>query len=311
MSGDNGLLESLLANTARLGRSDDQMRVVSCAAALTGRSYRQTEELADDTIDCSTLTSQSHWLGAGIGIPFTADGQRRATNCRAIEISQLEPGDVVVRYADIARSSDSHNHVALYVGTDDGGCGWIIESASGQTSCFRAFVPEEWEGGGRRFLIDQNCPSDSDYLLGRRLAHLVPKLGRLGASQYLSSEAARVRHQGVDIYCDRGTQVVAPLAGSISYNVMPGEGGASALTITGSAGASVLLGHVEPTVSEGAAVSAGEPIGYVLSPPSQSPIEYSSYMGGLTHVHFELPHSPMNPVRMVMLGRMGAPLMLT
>src|SRR2546423_2019859 len=52
--------------------------VVLAALRYLGLPYLRTEELGDTTIDCSTLTSQAHWEGAAVGIPFVAENQRIA-----------------------------------------------------------------------------------------------------------------------------------------------------------------------------------------------------------------------------------------
>ena len=96
----------------------EQYGVCNNAMNYVGMPYLRSEELSQSTIDCSTLVSQSHWEGALIGVPFTADGQRRATSGASIECrADLQPGDVLVRYESVDTSPDKQfNHVAIFLG---------------------------------------------------------------------------------------------------------------------------------------------------------------------------------------------------
>src|SRR4051794_26369120 len=77
----------------------DRYRVCRHAMKYLGLPYKRTEELVSDSIDCSTLTSQSHWEGALLTIPFIAESQRTASSGRIVKWSEaLLPGDVFVRY---------------------------------------------------------------------------------------------------------------------------------------------------------------------------------------------------------------------
>src|SRR5437870_2117573 len=69
----NGWLKS---NGYRQGQ--ECIETVRVAISLLGRPYAMTEEIDANTIDCSTLTSEAHWRGAAVGIPFTAERQRVA-----------------------------------------------------------------------------------------------------------------------------------------------------------------------------------------------------------------------------------------
>lgn len=55
-----------------------------------GKSYCQSEELNDNTIDCSTLVSQSYWEGSYITVPFIADSQRTSQNSIVVESVLLQ-----------------------------------------------------------------------------------------------------------------------------------------------------------------------------------------------------------------------------
>jgi cell wall-associated NlpC family hydrolase len=109
-----------------------------CAAALKwlGASYEQFEELRSrhgrGSIDCSTLVSQSHWEGALIVVPFTAEGQRKSSRGKAISsIDLAEPGDVMVKYPSLEDSPDRrHNHVGIFLGRDGLGTPSVVNLAS-------------------------------------------------------------------------------------------------------------------------------------------------------------------------------------
>lgn len=109
------LIEEIFARMEDAGfvSGMEQYEICRRAIRFSGFSYRRDEELKlGTTVDCSTLTSQSHWEGALIGIPFVADGQRRATSAKNVQSTgELEPADVLVKYPSIEESPDkTWNH---------------------------------------------------------------------------------------------------------------------------------------------------------------------------------------------------------
>lgn len=268
-------------NLRRQGLEEGQDQFDICVAALIhlGRPYGQFEDLNAEFIDCSTLTSQAHWTGAQIGIPFIADSQRVARSGQAIsDMAQVRPGDVVARYAASELSPDGmHNHVGIYLGSDEHGEEFVIE-AKGDSgviiTAFRDFPPE---GGIRRFWGRRRA-SKTGALAARQLADMVPKLGRLGARQY-RSDGSRQVHDGLDIYRPAKSIVRAPLAGAISAS------GTSELLIQGKRWSARLLG-VTGVVTR-AEVSQGEVIALVNAEPHDPDLVHSEPLG-VTHVEVRL-----------------------
>ena len=194
----------------------EEYEICSRAIRLLGMRYEQTEELALSTIDCSTLTSQSHWEGALIGIPFIADSQRKAESGLSIDgIENAKPADVLVRYRSIDDAPDrKFNHVGLYLGKDLAGQPWLIESRGGQGVILTRAEEFPVEGGIKRFILrEMQAFSSADAKNAQRLAKQVPKMGRLGARQYSRTSTARHFHRGQDIYVELGTRVFAPTTG--------------------------------------------------------------------------------------------------
>lgn len=79
--------------------------VARAALEHLGKRYRITRELRNGLIDCSTVVSQAHWIGAAVRVPFIAESQRNAANATAVEsIADVLPGDVLVAYPSVAAS---------------------------------------------------------------------------------------------------------------------------------------------------------------------------------------------------------------
>lgn len=178
-----------------------------------GKSYKITRELTTDTIDCSTLVSQGHWVGAAVQTPFIAETQRRAPNGKSVELDAILPGDAIFAYPSLDEAPDgAHNHVALYLGADADGRPWVVESRGGKGVLLTPLGDVMVKGGIRRFCINptRTFPRGE----WSRLVREVPKLGRIGArltAKYRSEQ----RHGGTDIYVGVGTKVLAPHDGEI------------------------------------------------------------------------------------------------
>ncbi|HEY6551404.1 MAG TPA: hypothetical protein VIY71_09435 [Solirubrobacterales bacterium] len=236
------------------------------SAAFGGWRYRITRELAAGLIDCSTLTSQAHWAGAGVGIPFIAETQRCAYSAQTVAPGEMLPADVLVRYRSRADSADGrHNHVVLYLGEHPRLGPWVIESAESVNGVrVRPMRDVDADGGIRRFL-----PNPTKTFSGQeaalRLARAVPKLGRLG-SRLTAGLLDPRRHRGVDIYLRRPCEVHAPLGGRVVYEA-GGRDGSRGVAHVIAAGLDELV-TLRPIVRDArwpSRVEAGEPIGHLAS----------------------------------------------
>jgi cell wall-associated NlpC family hydrolase len=192
----------------------EALRVLAATAQFGGWKYRITRELRDGWVDCSTLVSQAHWSGAGVGVPFVAETQRRAYTAEPVPPGEVMPSDVLVRYTSRALAPDGrHNHVVMYLGKHPQMGPWVIESAAGIGGVrVRPMNDDDAVGGVRRFLPfpSRSFPRASAVSV---LAGSVPKLGRLGAR--LTSDLAILRrHRGVDLYCRKDFEVLAPISGA-------------------------------------------------------------------------------------------------
>ena len=187
--------------------------VAAAAMEHLGKSYRITRELSAGQVDCSTVISQSHWRGAAIQTPFVAESQRLASNAAVVAAEDLLPGDAVYAYPSRKHSPGGrHNHVVLFLGTDEDGTSWAIESREETGAVLITMDRVLFEGGIRRF-----CLNPLSVFPGgpwSELAARVPKLARLGARLTAAYGSSR-RHRGTDVYVDEGCVATSALAGSI------------------------------------------------------------------------------------------------
>lgn len=179
-----------------------------------GKSYRIARELQPGFVDCSTIVSQSYWIGAAILTPFVAENQRLYANAVAINKGDdLLPGDAIYAYPNLAETPGGrHNHVVLFIGEDHRGIPWVIESTERSGATLAELSSVRLDGGIRRFSPDPlRVFKTGDW---SSLARRVPKLGRLGCRLTAQYGAFR-RHRGTDIYVEPGWAVVSPLRGTI------------------------------------------------------------------------------------------------
>lgn len=236
------------------------------AAALEhwGKEYRITRELNSATIDCSTIVSQAHWIGAAIQTPFIAETQRHASNGTAVGFDNLLPGDAIFAYSSLAESPDGHhNHVALYLGQADDGVQWVIEAIGGRGVLLTKLSSVRTEGGIRRFCprpLDQFTPDAwSD------LVHCVPKLGRLGARLTFGYGDVK-RHCGIDVYIGVGTQVLTPHHSAVvEVERLPGSAGEMIYLWSSETTFLTVLGplRLHSEVKVGSSLRAGDVIGEI------------------------------------------------
>lgn len=198
--------------------------VLKSAAEFSGWKYRITRELIPGWVDCSTLVSQAHWNGAGIGIPFVAETQRRAYSATTIRSNQRAPSDVLVRYPSKEMAPDGrHNHVVLYLGRHPQLGEWVIESAPHANGVqVRPLQDVDMIGGVRRFLPFPRRFTFPAQEVALKLARSVPKLGRIGA-RLTSGLTTPRRHAGIDLYAEDAFAVLAPVGGSIVRKAFRGQ----------------------------------------------------------------------------------------
>jgi hypothetical protein len=271
----------------RFDVDSDIFRVCQIALSFVGQPYLQAEELASGAIDCSTLTSQSHWLGAQVGIPFVADSQRVAASGHVItDVMESVPGDIWIRYASARESPDGQfNHVGIYLGIDDNGDGWVIESRGGVGVILTQSDQFPPLGGIKRYLNFGATPFNG---LGaesaRLLAEKVPKMGRLGARQYAHGSEIRYAHKGVDIYLPFGTEIISPITGSITPYSDQIEG-AGCEIIDNSFFVRILHVCLSGKSSD---IVAGQKLGSLVEPNEELLVYVDGLTKGNCHIHIEV-----------------------
>ncbi len=184
---------------------EECMAIALAAVDLLGLKYGIGVDLTEDAIDCSTLTSQAHWIGGAVQIPFTAKGQERAPAARRIDdVDAWLPGDVLVP----SRSTSEARHVAMFVGWRVTGETVVAESVGGSGSRLVSVKADSFQSVLRfSHRPRQRFKPGAWNLAAKR----VPKAGRLGARLTEGSG----RHTGVDIVWRGGCTVVAPADGLV------------------------------------------------------------------------------------------------
>lgn len=294
------LINDISRCLAREGWSPDHecISVARSAVRFLGLPYGRSEELRDDCIDCSTLTSQSHWEGAVVGIPFLAENQRKAVSATAITLeARIIPGDVAVKFRTLGDTSDNHNHVAIVVGRDSQSRVWLLESCAGFGTRLVSLDDFAPAGGVRRFLPFPTIPfRTSGASAALALARRVPKLGRFYAGQH-TVHGWRSRHLGIDIYSPVGAPVFAPIRGKVTLGTLPSEDGPLLTIVDESTDACCTLGQVIPAggIMDGAYVTAGEHVGSIVEPSSSSEVRYVRQPDGTTsHLHLAFARDEIN-----------------
>lgn len=289
---EENFLEEIFMRMKSEGWTEDteQCKICRRAVQFSNFTYKRSEELElGTTVDCSTLTSQSHWEGALIGIPFVAENQRKASSGKSIDsLDEMIPADVLVKYASLERSPEkTWNHVGLYLGRDKQGTQWLIES-TGKTgvrlSRVDAFDPR---GGIKRFTMTTQPLESSVVRYVLELAPLVPKFGRLGVRQYRKSNENRLVHRGLDLYVPEGTPVYATVSGIAARSYGHVEK-ANGIEITSKDMIVRYLMLEDMTIKHGAIVNVGHLLGYVALPSRESDIAYSSMQEQDAHLHLEV-----------------------
>lgn len=254
-----------------------------------GKSYRITRELKPGLVDCSTIISQAHWVGAAVQTPFIAESQRRAANAVAVDRGDLLPGDAIYAYSSHRHSPGGrHNHVVMYVGEDSRGISWVVESREGPGAQLIKLGAVQFNGGIRRFCVQpfHAFPSGDWSFLVRR----VPKLGRLGCRLTAQYGASR-RHRGTDIYAQRDWAVVSPFAGTI-VTVFKTKNFSDLFVGIWSAeqDACSLVGPIKiaSNIGVGAQVESGQLLGGLGEGAGPGGCNVIAHPPGIRHVHWEL-----------------------
>ncbi|MFC5061959.1 NlpC/P60 family protein [Actinomycetospora atypica] len=267
----------------------DGALVVEEGLRFLGREYGISRHVSE-RMDCSTLTSQALWEGAGLLIPFLAENQRTSGLGRVVPVDALIPGDLVFKYAGVT-ATRPHNHVALMGGWTVDDEPLLIESTE-QTGvsmstlgCFGPVV------SARRFVIDRpetrNAEFERRHLGWRELAIATPKLARYGARL----TAGGGRHEGFDIHLNSAVEVLAPIRGTVT-SVSRGRG-ACDLSITSASGSTIVeIGPVDlndaPTVGD--LVRPGAVLG-VSAGHHTTRVGCNTFRTGQKHLHINVQSS--------------------
>jgi hypothetical protein len=284
------IIDDLRASLIRDGLQpgSEPFEICNFALECLGLPYLRTEELAAASIDCSTLTSQAHWIGAAIGIPFIAETQRTASSGTPINASDSRSGDIWIRYPTTEASPDGlFNHVGLFMGRSSRGEPWIVESRGSEG--VRLTRAEEFapNGGIKRYWQSERAFNTELVAAIRKVCSTVPKLGRLGARQY-TIDGRRMQHLGIDIYCPVGTEICASSAGKISIVTNDVEKSVG-ITIDGPEDANLRVTYfnIEPSTENRTFVNLGQRIGRVVTSDVRSLIRYTGPDRN-AHLHFEV-----------------------
>ncbi len=270
--------------------NSERMQILKSSLQFLGNSYLRTEELASDTVDCSTLTSQAYWEGAQIGIPFIAESQRSAPSGEEVTLENTQPADIVIKFPNLDTSPDKiYNHVGLILGTAKDGITYVIESNSKDGCVISTLDDFDPQGGFKSYI--KNIDIKTTETLHEQFSVLskkVPKLSRLGAKQYQKNSTDRIAHKGIDIYVDEGTTVYAPISGYLTIETLIDEQ-EPCVVIKSDYGLTCVLGNVEVS-SElvNQHIKADNPLGKVQLPKTDTHMNYPELGGKTSHIHFQM-----------------------
>lgn len=288
---DKELLKDIFQQNEEKGLVEDseRIRILKSSLQFLGNPYLRTEELAVNTVDCSTLTSQSYWEGAQIGIPFIAQSQRDAADGEEVNIENILPGDIVVKFPTLKDSPDqTYNHVGLILGSSKTGQVYVIESNSRDGCVISTLEEFNPAGGFRRYIKNENITTDDSlHTEFNSVAKHVPKLSRLGARQYQKEQPARIQHKGIDIYVEAGSTVYAPIDGVITLTTLPDEK-EPAIVIQGE-NIQCVLGNINVHKNLiGQTVKADTSVGVVAEISTETHMKYPDVKGKTSHLHFQI-----------------------
>lgn len=257
------------------------------ALTFQGMRYRISRHHYVNALDCSTLVSQAHWIGAGIHMPFIADNQRRAAGAVEVAPGEVQAGDALYSYTSPADSPGGRfNHVALCLGNDLDGQSWGIESSDPVGVRVLRGDSIKTSGGIRRFAPNQLARfADGDW---RDVARAVPKLGRLGARLTAGYDRSlRRSHPGWDLFAREGSSIFSPVDGEVEK--VEKRDGYVVLSIWDTVNRRYhrLSPIYDMSVSQGLAVAAGAELGALgrISPGTCNVLPRGR---GVAHLHWEL-----------------------
>jgi murein DD-endopeptidase MepM/ murein hydrolase activator NlpD len=258
-----------------------------------GFPYHRTEEINKDTIDCSTLTSQSYWEGAMIRIPFVAENQRASNSGRVIKFEEVKPADIVVKYPNIQAAPDKkYNHVGLFLGRDENNMAYVIESNSKDGCLVNTLENFDPHGGFRQYIRNEGLILNPEIFMSiSDLAKSVPKLSRIWSKQYNRIDSSlRYVHKGIDIYVDGDTLVKSPINGTLTFGKLDNEYNNCVIISNEKKEMKCILGNVNiiENIKENTEINIGDVIGKVIESSNKSIIKYHQMNGSNTHLHFEV-----------------------
>lgn len=289
---DKCLLGEIFERNRNLGLSinSERIRILKSALQFLGNPYLRTEELAQNTIDCSTLTSQAYWEGAQIGIPFIAESQRVAKDGMVLNIDEILPADIVVKFKSLEDSPDrTYNHVGLILGKDVNDCTYVIESNSKEGCVISSLDKFNPSGGFRSYIKNYNIEVQEErHQELFKISRKIPKLSRLGARQYCTDNSDRIVHKGIDIYVEENTKIYAPIYGFLTVDILYPES-EPCVIIERQNGLKCIIGNITPKKEIiNTQVNANQLIGKVKKVRENSKIKYPLVDNKVVHLHFQV-----------------------
>lgn len=271
----------------------ERMLILKSSLQYLGYPYNRTEELHSETIDCSTLTSQSYWEGAAIRIPFVAENQRSSNSGKLVDITLAKPADIVVKYSNLDQSPDkTFNHVGLLLGSDTKNNFHVIESNSVSGCVVSTLEKFDPKGGIKRYIRNDEIPIETqNFQKISQISKLVPKLSRIWSKQYnIYDSSIRYTHKGIDIYLPIKTVVRSPINGKISSGTLDNEFSSFVMISNEEINLNCLLGNIvkHHSLSDGIEVLEGDIIGEIVAPAIKSLVKYAKLDNSNTHLHFEV-----------------------
>lgn len=270
---------------------EECIQVVIAGLKFLGLNYGRHREIHKTEIDCGTLTSQSHWVGGMIGVPFIAENQKTAyAATRVFDSTEILPGDVAVRYNSLP-AKEAHNHVGLIIGRYHDGRWAVLEAASRHGVQITALDDFRPQGGIKRFCLHPRERFSLEKLKGlQNAALLTPKTGRLG-SALEECPIDGARHLGFDLEYAIGTIVLAPCSGLIEYRQVPFFGMPMVEIKAEDSNMFWRLGNIYCDFPNGTRVQEGDSIGSIAINSERwiyhSSVKNHSLSESTSHLHVE------------------------
>jgi murein DD-endopeptidase MepM/ murein hydrolase activator NlpD len=179
-------------------------------------------------------------------------------------ITELQEGEVLV--ANVAKDS-INQRVFMDVFEDRNG---IWQHAKSSTIAESSLEYEIAQTGRYKIVIQPEVLAASDFFisLNKRPLYTFPVAGKgnaaVGSFWGMDRDGGKRSHEGIDIFANRGTPVVAATNGSISFTGERGIGGKQVWLRDGLFGKSLYYAHLDSIkVQSGASVKKGDTLGFV------------------------------------------------